>query len=286
MDLIVIEIFFCVFLELTKQRVFQIHIGFWCKENIFFIFVYICFFLILFLNRDTDNRKYNYLFGVICTLLSALAIAASQAGSLKIAVMYISVLAGCGVVVLATIFLLSDKIEMQKNKINVLNELNQKYVTERHNYAQIRRMAELDRKKYEYCEHIEDLMKSYKLIFDDMGIRFEYFMENIPLKSVDKMFFVITNLLENAKEACLKNSPEGEVFLRMYRKNDLLIIVVKNSIGQSVLTGNPLLLSDKKEENHGVGLEYVKKVIEEYNGVIDISERDRMFQVKIAVNIG
>ncbi len=294
MDLIINEIFFCAFLEITKQKLFQINVSFLCKENVFFILAYICFFIIMFLNRDISNRKNNYFFAATLVFPAFFAIMASQIESFKTAMVFMGVLIGCGVIILSNILSLSYKIEMQQKKINLLNELNQNYIVEQHNYAQIKRLlvdvseknsSELNLNRYVSNQNIEDLIQFYSIVFADMGVHFDYFLEKVHLKKSQKLFFVISNLLENAKEACLENPSSSEVFFSLYSKNNLLVIVVRNSIKQSVLNNNPLLISGKEEKNHGIGLKYIKKIIDENDGVISISEKNGMFQVKLAINI-
>jgi sensor histidine kinase regulating citrate/malate metabolism len=49
---------------------------------------------------------------------------------------------------------------------------------------------------------------------------------------------------------------------------------VKNSIEKSVLKGNPLLKTTKSDtQNHGLGLDNVKNIVEAHNGFVNIQEK-------------
>ena len=59
------------------------------------------------------------------------------------------------------------------------------------------------------------------------------------------------------------------------------IITVKNSIDESVLDKNPELVSTKAEEGHGYGIKQMKNIVEKYDGMIDIYEKNQMFVVSV-----
>ena len=59
--------------------------------------------------------------------------------------------------------------------------------------------------------------------------------------------------------------------------------IVSNYIEESVLDRNPQLHTTKEDaENHGLGILSVKKVVNQYGGLIDISEENSRFMVHIA----
>ncbi len=113
------------------------------------------------------------------------------------------------------------------------------------------------------------------------SIVFEYDIDlpaEIHVSDVD-MTIIIGNLLDNAIEACL-NIEVGNRYIDLdidsgYGKIDILI---KNSIDGKVEIVNSHLHTIKKDkENHGYGLNNIKKIVEKYNGHFKISNNNNEF---------
>lgn len=70
---------------------------------------------------------------------------------------------------------------------------------------------------------------------------------------------------------------------RLFEVNNIRHFIVSNYIEESVLDRNPQLHTTKEDaENHGLGILSVKKVVNQYGGLIDISEENSRFMVHIA----
>ena len=68
-----------------------------------------------------------------------------------------------------------------------------------------------------------------------------------------------------------------------FEVNNIRHFIVSNYIEESVLDRNPQLHTTKEDaENHGLGILSVKKVVNQYGGLIDISEENSRFMVHIA----
>lgn len=70
----------------------------------------------------------------------------------------------------------------------------------------------------------------------------------------------------------------------MYRKEKLLIKVRNPYTGdiKKDRTGN--YISEKKDrENHGIGLKSVRKVVEKYEGVMEIHTEDQIFEICVII---
>ena len=85
---------------------------------------------------------------------------------------------------------------------------------------------------------------------------------------------VLTNLLDNAKEACMKCESDREVFSSFGKKQGFYIIKVENSycpkdiyIPDSV--ANALTTKDNKE-NHGLGMRSIYEISKKYDGNFSI----------------
>lgn len=98
---------------------------------------------------------------------------------------------------------------------------------------------------------------------------------------------LLGNLLDNAIEACVKKeNKEPEMLLKIWNSPGKIMILVKNSIPYSVLSGNHSLNSDKKDkENHGLGIKTIKSIVEKYGGLLDIYEEHKSFCVLVTLFI-
>lgn len=96
---------------------------------------------------------------------------------------------------------------------------------------------------------------------------------------------IVGNCLDNAIEALkeLNENYSKRIHIDIiYRKGALMIKIKNPFVGERKkdLKGN--YISTKVDnENHGIGLYSVKKVIEKYNGLITFQEVDSEFEVQI-----
>ena len=91
------------------------------------------------------------------------------------------------------------------------------------------------------------------------------------------MCLILGNLLENALEAAEKVVENRYIRLRMkYDKNNLLIYIENSYIGKLIRTKDKKLKSTKENsENHGIGLESVKRAVEKYHGMVIIDDSQK-----------
>lgn len=104
--------------------------------------------------------------------------------------------------------------------------------------------------------------------------------KELEIRSFD-LTIILGNLLENAIDAA-KDSPEKwlEVFLNYER--GMLFIRIRNSYSNAVQKrGNNYVTTKKKGQGHGIGLQNVKKVVDNYKGEMQISDENNIFDVKI-----
>lgn len=106
---------------------------------------------------------------------------------------------------------------------------------------------------------------------------------DLPLRAID-MNIILGNLLENAVEA-VENIPEKAVMLQMKYEKEMLFIRIKNSYdGIYYKKGNNYITRKNHKNNHGIGLENVKKIVEKYNGSMQIEPSETEFIVNILMN--
>jgi len=115
-----------------------------------------------------------------------------------------------------------------------------------------------------------------------MAIHAEY-PKDCRIDPVD-LCIILTNLLDNALEACSKQ-PEGErreITVTIRRINLFLIIRITNSCTAEPDIQNGSLLTTKKDRKlHGWGLRSVKAAVEKYQGVMEFGCCDSVFTADI-----
>lgn len=114
----------------------------------------------------------------------------------------------------------------------------------------------------------------------EMKIDIKAEIENLSFSYMDSIDFssLLNNMLDNATEAAVQTKRKM-LFVTITHQKGFDIIHVGNSIDHSVLEQNPGLETSKNEPSHGVGMKQIKKIIEKYNGVLDIYEEQELFHV-------
>lgn len=93
---------------------------------------------------------------------------------------------------------------------------------------------------------------------------------------------LLSNLLDNAIEACAKEESPTQIMMLIKKTHGYYRIVVKNTIRESVLQKNRELKSDKENKAlHGWGLRSVAEIAERHLGGLDIYEKNGMFVVSV-----
>ena len=86
----------------------------------------------------------------------------------------------------------------------------------------------------------------------------------------------LKKLLDNAIEATEKLEVEKDIFVNLLYQKEKLLIKIRNPYAGDLKkdrAGN--YISEKKDcENHGIGLKSVRKVVEKYEGVMEIHTED------------
>jgi sensor histidine kinase regulating citrate/malate metabolism len=123
------------------------------------------------------------------------------------------------------------------------------------------------------------------------GIPVKAEIENLAFETMNRMDFsaLLTNMLDNAVEALLRDKEEGasekrqmQVIISAQRGYET--ICVKNQISTSVLAKNPNLETSKEEkDSHGLGVGKIKEIVAQYGGMADFYEEDNFFCVKVFI---
>ncbi len=123
------------------------------------------------------------------------------------------------------------------------------------------------------------LLHKGKKVLNDVNVKI-CIPENMNFPTFD-LNVIIGNLLENAIESSQK-STEKVLNISITLEKRILFIKISNSYNGIINTKKGKLISTKKNPaSHGIGLNNVKKIVESYNGIMDISYTDNFFEVEL-----
>lgn len=103
--------------------------------------------------------------------------------------------------------------------------------------------------------------------------------ETLRIEDFD-LCMLLYNLISNAQEACLRlpEDPERWITLEFDVQPACLHIRMRNPIRNR----NPHLKTEKPDaENHGIGLSHIRQCVEKYQGDMEITQKNNIFQTEI-----
>ncbi len=104
---------------------------------------------------------------------------------------------------------------------------------------------------------------------------------NLDIPSFD-ITIILGNLLDNAIKAASKVKKNRYIILNMkYDKGRLMIRAENPYMGEINEENGKLLTTENDKENHGIGLQNVKKVLQKYDGIMSIDYRENIFSVSL-----
>lgn len=111
-----------------------------------------------------------------------------------------------------------------------------------------------------------------------------YLPETLPLSEI-AFSSLISNILDNAIEACLKvESDAKKVYFEIKPWKKMLCIFCSNtSDGKYIKGKKEALLSTKKTQGHGIGMRRIREIVEESGGAIEFSPEADQFSVSIMI---
>lgn len=97
---------------------------------------------------------------------------------------------------------------------------------------------------------------------------------------------LLSNLLNNAIEACLKCTGEKIIKVKFILENSNLILSVKNTYDGHVITSEEHYLSTKTDpDHHGIGIKNMIQVITKYDGFYSITHDEKYFSFSCVIPI-
>ena len=125
---------------------------------------------------------------------------------------------------------------------------------------------------------------------EQLQTRFEHHIvwnSQVDLKGPE-LSALLSNLLENALEACAKVPVVSERYIRLeiVPFGEMMKIQVENSFDGVLKKQGSRLLTSKGEDGHGIGTERIKRLVERYGGMCSMEPEGKRFLVKILIPVG
>jgi len=133
-----------------------------------------------------------------------------------------------------------------------------------------------------WCENdvADVILRHFAALSEREGVRFNVdaaIPETLAIDNAD-LCIVLSNLLENALEACLYVSEEKLISVTVKQYRNELVILVDNSFDGNIRTrpaqgdgSSVLYMSRKRRNRKGVGLASVRAIAEKYNGGAELT---------------
>lgn len=96
---------------------------------------------------------------------------------------------------------------------------------------------------------------------------------------------LLSNLLDNAIEACEKIKRSSEIKLKIWSDAGYYCIELSNTVENDILADNPYLLTSKEDKQlHGIGLQSVRAIVDKYNGMINFYQKSNKFYAYVSLD--
>jgi len=128
---------------------------------------------------------------------------------------------------------------------------------------------------------INSLVSDYAGKCEELNIEFNVTISIPPEFTVPnyEMCIVLGNLLENALEACRKLENNRQIKLVLKPKGEQLILMVRNTFNGEIVLDGDKIVSTKKDDNSGIGLESVMAVVDRFGEMFRINYDNEFFSV-------
>ena len=152
---------------------------------------------------------------------------------------------------------------------------------------------EIDKKTSEFEEirytdniAMDSILSSKINLAKEKGVEIELELNissDIKLSNVE-ICTLLGNLLDNSIEACEKVQKDKFITLKIFGREDKLIIRIKNSTNGKLKEEGGVFKTTKVKGLHGIGLSQIDKVVEGYGGYIKRSHENNIFDTAIMIN--
>lgn len=206
--------------------------------------------------------------------------------------------------------MLEQKVRIYSNQLDVILQSEEKAKALRHDMKHHINELWMLANKYgaeeikHYVEHMGEFMDNPKEIVASGNIEIDSVLNYMLQKAKEELTTVVVkimlpedvshsfdinvllgNLLENAIEAS-SQTEKKYLSVNIALKRGVLKIQIDNSFMTVDMLkkeggGNIFLTTKKRKEQHGIGLKNVRKIVESYNGNMEIASRNDIFSVNL-----
>lgn len=108
-------------------------------------------------------------------------------------------------------------------------------------------------------------------------------LEKMNIEDQD-IALLLSNLLNNALEACQKYSDEKVIKVKFVLEEDEVVLSVKNTYdGNIIISEGNYITTKENKRNHGIGIKNMIQVIEKYDGFYSITYDERYFSFSCVI---
>ena len=207
--------------------------------------------------------------------------------------------------------MLQQKIQIYANQINLISQSEEKVKTLRHDMKHHMNELKLLANRHnvadiqEYIDHMEDYIQNPDEIVASGNMEIDSVLNYMLQKAKEELETVIVkvmlpekikhtfdinvmlgNLLENAIEAA-RQTKQKYLNVNIALKKGVLKIRIENSFLPAGLVkeekqgASRFLTTKKAKEQHGIGLKSVRKIVESYNGTMEVTPQNELFCVNL-----
>lgn len=196
-----------------------------------------------------------------------------------------------------------EQYEISKENIELIN---QKSHDLKHQIQALRKLNKEDFDKYlddleETVGIYESIVKTGNDVFDTILTEKSLYCKkrNIQvtcvadgsqldfIETID-LYAILGNALDNAIEAVDKfeNPEKRQIDVTIHRQKNFLVMNFMNPIPEKLIYKDDFPISTKNDKkNHGFGLRSIRHFVKKYDGVLNISEEDGCFSLKIMIPV-
>lgn len=190
---------------------------------------------------------------------------------------------------------LTNKIEYtirlkhdQRHHLRILSSLLQNQeINKAQKYLADYSIHNLDKERTLLCENliIDAILQFYNKLCEQHKINFTVKLD-IPVEvtvSDTDLSLIFGNLLENAYDACMEDTIHNpSIKINGKLKDDKLLIRIENTYNGFInIKANKYLST--KHNGFGIGIESVKAIIKNYDGIFDIERTNQFFIVSVII---
>lgn len=109
--------------------------------------------------------------------------------------------------------------------------------------------------------------------------------KSIPVKEID-LTVILGNLLENAVTACIsQTSFPKKIQMRCALESECFLLTIDNTFDNVIRKDRNGSYISTKHQGNGLGIESVSKIVERYNGIFKVEQKNNLFCVSIMLKL-